>query len=53
MKIEGWKYYNHAAVPVCAPHEQVNLEQVKSKKIWKIDGGYPLLARCTSDYDCE
>ena len=53
MKIEGWKYYNHAAVPTCAPHEQVNLEQVKNKKIWKIDGGYPLLARWTSDYDCE
>ena len=22
MKLKGWKYYNHAAIPMCAPHRR-------------------------------
>ena len=47
-----WKYYNHAAVPTTAPHEETDLEQVKNGEIWKLDGHTPLLARWTSDWDC-
>ena len=52
MQIDGWKYYNHAAIPVTAPHEQVNLTPVRNGKIWNIEGGTPLLARWHSDWDC-
>lgn len=51
MDIEGWQYYNHAAIPACAPHEQPDLLPIKNKTIWKIKG-YPLLARWTTDFDC-
>ena len=47
-----WKYYNHAAIPTTAPHEEADLEQVKNGEIWKLDGHTPLLARWTSDWDC-
>ena len=55
--IEGWHYYNHAAVPNWAPHDDppcdIN-ELVKTKEFWESDenGNTPLLARWTSDYDC-
>ena len=47
----GWKYYNHAAVPTCAPHEEPDLTPSKSGEIWNIQGK-PLLARWTTDFDC-
>ena len=50
MQIDGWKYYNHAAIPTTAPHEPVNMEPIKYGEIWKIKGA--LLARWTSDWDC-
>lgn len=53
MKIDGWKYYNHAAIPTTAPHTKVNLEPIENNTIWKkLDGGYCLLARWSSDWDC-
>ena len=52
MKIKGWEYYNHAAIPSCAPHETPDLTPLEDKSIWKIDGGTPLLARWTTDFDC-
>lgn len=52
MIIEGWKYYNHAAVPTSAPHETVNLSVLQSGKIWSIEGKRPLLVRWISDFDC-
>ena len=51
MKINGWKYYNHAAIPSTAPHESVNMEPLIDGDIWKV-GGYPLLARWHTDWDC-
>lgn len=52
MNIDGWKYYNHAALPEGAPHEEPNLEVVKKGLIWKM-GGHPVLARWITDWDCE
>lgn len=52
MKIDGWKYYQYAAIPTSPPHELPNLEPIEDKTIWKLDGK-PLLARWTTDWDCE
>jgi len=50
--IPGWKYYNHAAIPTCAPHEVPDLTPVKDGRIWHIEGKKPLLVRYTTDWDC-
>ena len=39
MKIIGWKYYNHAVVPTCAPHEMPDLAPVRDGRIWSLGGG--------------
>ena len=51
MQINGWKYYNHAAIPTTAPHEKVRMSPLENRSIWKIEGS-PLLARWTTDFDC-
>lgn len=51
MEINGWRYYNHAAIPTCAPHEKPNMEPIENGDIWKMEGK-PLLARWTTDFDC-
>lgn len=51
MVVEQWKYYNHAAIPLCAPHEEPDLKPIETGDIWKMDGA-PLLARWTTDFDC-
>lgn len=51
MDIKGWKYYNHAAIPVSAPHENPDMSPLEDKSIWKMQGT-PLLARWTTDFDC-
>lgn len=51
-QIPGWKYYNHAAIPTCAPHEMPDLTPVKDGRIWHIGGKKPLLVRYTTDWDC-
>lgn len=53
MKIDGWEYYNHAAVPTTAPHTDPDMRPIEDENIWKIDGGTPFLARWTSDFDCD
>lgn len=52
MKIDGWQYYNHAAIPNCAPHESANLKPIQDHSIWKLSGDSVLLARWVSDYNC-
>ena len=53
MQIDGWTYYNHAAIPQTPPHEMPNMRPVESGDVWKIaGGGVPLLARWTTDFDC-
>ncbi len=51
MQIEGWRYYNHAALPDTPPHVTVDLSPIKSGDIWKIHKGC-FLARWITDYDC-
>ena len=51
MIIQGWKYYNHAAIPTTAPHEEVDIRPIEDKTIWKMNG-HPVLARWVSDWDC-
>lgn len=48
-----WKYYNHAMIPTCPPHETPNLAPILDNSIWKTEEGTPLLARWTSNFDCE
>ncbi|MBT9793949.1 hypothetical protein GPL02_13685 [Clostridium sp. MCC334] len=54
--ISGWKYYNHAMIPTCEPHEIPNLKPLqsgtllKNRDVWGEDR--PLFARWTEDYDC-
>lgn len=53
MQIDGWKYYNHAAIPTTAPHEEAIIAPINDGSIWKIGGGKtPLLARYTTEFDC-
>lgn len=52
MKVEGWKYYNHAAVPDVLAYEKVNLKALEDGSIWKMEGHFPILARWISDFDC-
>lgn len=55
MGIEGWKYYNHAAIPTTAPHIVPDLISVKNRHIFKrgVHGGTAFLARWTEEWDCE
>lgn len=47
-----WKYYNHALIPTCAPHEEPDLSKIKNNSIWKIEKGkHPLLVRWTVNFD--
>lgn len=48
---EGWRYYNHALIPTCAPHESPNTESMDSEEFWKTDKGLVLFARWTDEFD--
>lgn len=50
--IEGWQYYNHAAIPTKEPKRSVNIKPIENGSIWTIDGNKPLFVRYTSDFDC-
>ena len=39
MQINGWYYYNHAAIPTTAPHEIPDISPIADGSIWKIGGG--------------
>jgi len=48
-----WKYYNHALLPTCAPHEEADVESLKHKAIWKTYKPKRLFfARWVSHFDC-
>lgn len=53
MIINGWIYHNHAAFPYNAPHEAPNMKPIEDKSIWKIENGKALIARWTTDFDCD
>lgn len=48
----NWRYYNHAAVPTTAPHENPDVNPIENGSIWALKEGTPLLARWTTDFDC-
>lgn len=52
MLVNGWRYYNHAAVPTTPPHIEPDLTPIKNGAVWRNLGRAPLLARWTSDWDC-
>lgn len=41
--IKGWKYYNHALISTCAPHELPDLSAIKDGSVWKKSGGVQFL----------
>lgn len=47
----NWRYYNHAFLPKCCPHEQVDTAAIKDGSVWKQKKG-AYLARWASDFDC-
>jgi len=50
---QKWRYYNHALMPNCAPHEEADVESLKDKSIWKkFKPNRPLFACWTTDFDC-
>ena len=56
MQIEGWRYYNYAAIPTCTPHEPVDTAPLEDGSIWKLTGkrgNKPLFAQWITDFDCE
>ena len=39
--IEGWRYYNHAAIPTCAPDETPDISPIENGLVWaNLGGGY-------------
>lgn len=55
MGIDGWKYYNHAAIPATAPHIVPDLSAIKNKQIFRrslLGGGTVFLARWSADWNC-
>ena len=50
MNVEGWRYYNHAAIPTTPPHEDPDITPVLDGKVWD-KGVY--LARWTTNFDCK
>ena len=51
--ISGWRYYNHALLPDCAPHEIPDITGMNSREFWTNRSGLAALARWTSNYDCD
>ena len=49
--VDGWRYYNHAAIPSTPPHVEVNMKPINDGSIWDVKGA--LLARWTTDWDCK
>lgn len=53
-QLTGWKYYNHALVPTCAPHDEPRIEILHTvDNVWQNRGGVIFLIRYTTDFDCE
>lgn len=50
--IHGWRYYNHALLPECPPHEVVDTRAIENGQVWEKYKGRVLFARWTSDFDC-
>lgn len=53
MNIDGWKYYNRAAIPATLPTQETNLAPLQDGSIWKIGEGGALFARWSTNFDCS
>lgn len=51
--LNGWRYYNHALLPNCAPHECPDVSRISDNDFWSTSSGTVLLARWTSEFDCK
>lgn len=49
----GWRYYNHALLPISAPNIEPDTAGIERGSFWKNDKGKAIMARWTSDYDCK
>lgn len=45
MRMEGWKYYNHAMIPAVPPHEAPDMRPIENGNIWKRGGGVLLYSQ--------
>lgn len=45
MQIDGWKYYNHAAIPTTAPYKVPDITSIENGDIWEIGGGYSVIGK--------
>lgn len=54
MNIEGWKYYNHAAIPTTSPHISPDTSPVDNGEIWELGSKKvkPFFAMWTTEFDC-
>ena len=55
MQIEGWRYYNYAAIPTTLPHEPINEAPLRDGGIWKVTGKAgkpPMFVQWVEDFDC-
>ena len=48
----NWRYYNHAMIPDCAPHEEPDMSCLNDGRIWQ-NQKTVLFARWTTDFDCD
>lgn len=53
MSVNGWIYYNKAAIPNCAPHEEPDITPIKTKNLWEEMSPSPIFARWTTGFDSE
>lgn len=54
--MQGWKYYNHAIVPTCAPHEAPNISYLEDDTIWtalQSKEGRIFFAQWSTEFDCK
>lgn len=51
MSVNGWRYYNHAAIPSIPPHDKPDISVIEDGSIWKMEES-PLLARWSTRFDC-
>lgn len=38
MSINGWRLYNHAAIPSTPPNEEINTLPIDDGSVWKAGG---------------
>ena len=48
--MKAWKYYNHAMIPIVAPHESIDVESLNNQ-FWR-ENKNALFARWTTEFDC-